>query len=67
MAYCQRANVNAATALLRSGRRKDVASVRLSLAGVKCFEFVSVLWHCWLGEGKDFWPVKRLCHQSQRF
>jgi len=37
-----------------SGSRKDHVQLRLSL----CFEFCSVHWHCWLGDGKGTWPVK---------
>jgi len=31
------------------------------------FEFCSVLWFCYLGDRKDIWPIKHLCHFSQRF
>ena len=27
---------------------------------VECDIFPSVLWHCWLGDRKDIWPVKKL-------
>jgi len=34
---------------------------------VQCLDFSSVLWHCWLGNRKDIWPLKILCCLSQTF
>ena len=42
------------------GWRKDEA--RLG----QCFVFLSVFWHCWVGDRKDNQPSDSLCHLSQR-
>ena len=28
----------------------------------RCFEFSSVLWHCWFSDRKDIWPIRNLGH-----
>jgi len=35
----------------------DIAKLQQALFA--CFEFPSVLWHCWLGDSKNIRPVKK--------